>query len=265
MTLIDTSLAPTRLRFILSLVQAEGSVRTRELAEQVGVSEITIRRDLSELEKLGYLKRIHGGATIAPLDFLKHTSREKQHLREKRLVAFKALEFIPNRGTIYLDAGTTSVEIAKALGNIPAEHRSKIRVVTHAINVAAYLAETQVIGKIYQVGGDLDLVSLAATGPNALEQVAKLNFDVFFMGVSGADRETGWSNNDSSEAEIKRVVMQRAARTYVVADSSKWGTIGFVPIAPLTAVAGWIIDQEGGIQINRDLDGVDLQFHFANQ
>lgn len=246
-------------------MQVEESVRTRELAEKIGVSEITIRRDLSELEKLGYLKRIHGGATIAPLDFLLHTSREKQHLREKRLIAAKALEFIPQRGTIYLDAGTTSIEIAKALSNIPSDHRSRIRVVTHAINVAAYLVETQIISKIYQVGGDLDLVSLAATGPNALEQVAKLNFDVFFMGVSGADRKTGWSNNDSSEAEIKSVVMQRAAKTYIVADSSKWGSVGFIPIAPLTAAAGWIVDQENAIRISRDLDGIDLQLHLASQ
>lgn len=241
----------SRHQAILGLLQRQGIVRTKALSSQLGVTEMTIRRDLDDLNRLGRLKRVHGGATLLDTPGNGNgNGGEQESLRRKQAVARAALGHFPARGTIYLDAGSTAMELARVIPELPAKQREDLRIVTHAPNVAAYLATHRVVGSVHQIGDELDQSAVAAVGPQALEQIARLYFDLFFMGVRGADLAAGWTNNDLSESKVKQAAMSRAAAVYVLADSSKWRAISFTPIAPLGAVSRWIVDrgQQGDME-----------------
>ena len=166
-----------------------------------------------------------------------------------RLVAKKALEFFPPRGTVYLDAGRTCMELARLIPELPAVQRDTLRIVTHASNIATFLSETRVVRSVHQIGGYIDPITLAAAGPPALKQLNGLRYSVFFMGVSGADPDVGWTNSNPEQSTVKQVVMRHSAKVYVVADSSKWRSGNFAPIGPLDAVAGWIVDRNRETEI----------------
>jgi DeoR/GlpR family transcriptional regulator of sugar metabolism len=166
-----------------------------------------------------------------------------------KLVARKALEFFPPKGTVYLDAGRTCMELARLILELPAAQRDTLRIVTHASNIATYISKTRVVRSVHQIGGYIDPTTLAAVGPPALEQLKTLHYNVFFMGVSGADPDAGWTNSDVAQAELKQVIMRQSARIYVVADSSKWRSGNFEPIGPFDAVTGWIVDRNRETEI----------------
>lgn len=230
-----------RLQAILSILERQGAVRTKDLSTHLGVSEMTIRRDLDDLGRRGRVRRVHGGATL--LTPAEQSREEEDRLARKQTVARAALRHFPRRGTVYLDAGTTAMELARVLHELDRAQRDDLRIVTHAPHVAAHLASHRVVRSVHQIGDELDLATLAAVGPQALEQIQRLYFDVFFMGVQGADPAAGWTNNDLAETKVKQAVMGRSAEIYVLADSSKWRTISFTPIAPLGAVSGWVVDR----------------------
>jgi DeoR/GlpR family transcriptional regulator of sugar metabolism len=179
-------------------------------------------------------------------------------------VARKALEFFPPHGTVYLDAGRTSMELARLISELPAAQRDTLRVVTHASNIASYLSEVRAVRSVHQIGDDIDQVTLAAVGPQALEQLQGLHYNVFFMGVSGADPEAGWTNNNLAESKVKQVVMRHSAKVYVIADSSKWRTVNFAPIGRFDAVAGWILDRNREVEIRSFFSRSKCELIFAD-
>ena len=230
-----------RLQTIFEIIERQGTVRTKELAAQLGVSEMTIRRDLDDLGRQGRVRRVHGGATL-------FTSSDKlggyeANIIRKQTVARAALQYFPRAGTVYLDAGSTGMELARVIHELDPTQRDGLRIVTHAPAVATYLATQRSVRSVHQIGDEVNFATLSAVGPHALEQILRLHFDVFFMGVRGADPTVGWTNNDSAEAKVKQAVMSRSSETYVLADSSKWRAISFTPIAPLGAATGWIVDR----------------------
>jgi DeoR/GlpR family transcriptional regulator of sugar metabolism len=166
-----------------------------------------------------------------------------------KLVARKALEFFPPQGTVYLDAGRTCMELARLIPELPAGQRDTLRVVTHASNIATYLSEARAVRSVHQIGGYIDPMTLAAAGSPALEQLKGLHYSVFFMGVSGADPDVGWTNSNLAQSAVKQVVMRHSAKVYVVADSSKWRSGNFEPIGPFDEVAGWIVDRDRETEI----------------
>jgi DeoR/GlpR family transcriptional regulator of sugar metabolism len=251
-----------RAHSILESFKAEGSVKTSELAKAFSVSEMTIRRDLDELVQLGLARRVHGGAVF--LTAPEEKARPVGDSSNMRLVARKALQLFPSHGTVYLDAGRTSMELARVIPELPASQRDTLRVVTHASNVASYLSEVRAVRSVHQIGDDIDQVTLAAVGPQALEQLQGLHYNVFFMGVSGADPEAGWTNNNLAESKVKQVVMRHAAKVYVIADSSKWRSVNFAPIGPFDAVAGWIVDRNREDEIRPFFSRLKCDLIFAD-
>ena len=231
----------SRLQIILQTIERQGTVRTKELATQLGVSEMTVRRDLDDLGRKGSVRRVHGGATLfSSSDKL---GGHEGNLIRKQTIAREALRYFPRGGTVYVDAGTTSMELARAIQGLDPAQRDNLRIVTHAPAVATHLATYRSVRSVHQIGDEVNFLTLSAVGPHALEQILRLHFDVFFMGVRGVDPLVGWTNNDSAEAKVKQAVMSRSSETYVLADSSKWRAISFTPIAPLEAATGWIVDR----------------------
>jgi DeoR family transcriptional regulator, fructose operon transcriptional repressor len=256
-----------RAHSILESFKAEGSVKTSELAKAFSVSEMTIRRDLDELVQLGLARRVHGGAVLltAPEEKTRPVNDSSNiSSANMKLVARKALQLFPSQGTVYLDAGRTSMELARVIPELPAAQRDTLRIVTHASNVASYLSEVRAVRSVHQIGDDIDQVTLAAVGPQALEQLQGLHYNVFFMGVSGADPEAGWTNNNLAESKVKQVVMKHAAKVYVIADSSKWRAVNFAPIGPFDAVAGWIVDRNRETEIRPFFSRLKCDLIFAD-
>jgi len=155
------------------------------------------------------------------------------------------------------------MELARVIHELDPVRRNSLRIVTHAPAVATYLATQRSVGSVHQIGDEVNFATLSAVGPNAQEQILRLHFDIFFMGVRGADPVAGWTNNDLAEAKVKQAVMSRSSETYILADSSKWRAISFTPIAPLGAANGWIVDRTQQQDMEETFKTLSVKLCFA--
>jgi len=223
----------------MSALTTRGECRTRQLAEQFQLSEMTVRRDLQELEARGLLRRVHGGAVLLNRD-VDYAVRLEHDQVQKQSIGRSATRLLKSGQTIYLDAGTTSLELARAIrAGLP--QITHLRIITHGITLATELAG-QTPYSLELIGGEVYQNALSTVGPSALAQIGGLDFDVFFMGAGGVDTAQGWTNSNHVEAVIKRAVIERSKVVCAIADSGKWGRQSYAPIVPFDAVGQWIVD-----------------------
>ncbi len=224
-------LARQRHDLILNEVRRTGSARVRELAERLGVSEMTVRRDLDALAAQRLIEKVHGGATrLGDLSSFEpgfDAKRERQRA-EKELIAQRALEIVQPNSAIGLTAGTTTWTFARHLHSV-----ANLTVVTNAPSIAQtlYQAQDQVASVV--LTGGVRTPSDALVGPIATSALSTLHIDVLFLGVHGMDAGLGYSTPNLAEAEINRAFIESAQRVVVLADHTKWGTRGLAQIAPL--------------------------------
>lgn len=233
-------LADHRLQLIMSVLSSHGECRTRQLAEQFRLSEMTVRRDLQELESRGLLRRVHGGAVLLNRD-VNYALRLEHGQAQKQLIGRAATTLLRSGQTIYIDAGTTALDLARAIRQgLP--HITHLQIVTHGIPVAAELAGQTPYG-VQLVGGDVYQNAMSTVGPTALAQIGALDIDLFFMGAGGVDAAMGWTNSNHVEAAVKRAVIGRSKSVCAIVDSGKWGQQSFAPIVPFAQVPRWIVDR----------------------
>jgi DeoR family glycerol-3-phosphate regulon repressor len=231
-----------RHAFILSALAETGSVTVADVATRLGVSDMTIRRDLGDLERDGRLSRTPGGAVRtalgpAPSAFAEPSfeSRMNRNARAKRAIAAAAAKAAEGALTIALDVGTTTCLLAGLLAE-----RRQARIFTNSLRVAAQLGEGR--AEVYLSGGRLRSDELSIAGPTAIAQFEALWFDVAFLGVSGLTPE-GIFDYSLEDTEMKRVYLRRATRRIVLCDGSKFSAQSLVRIAPLSAFDALITDQ----------------------
>ena len=229
--------AERRLR-IARVIQDETSVRVSELSKVLQVSEVTIRRDLQELEKEGIVKKTHGGAIVVGTMEAIHNFnlRREKFKKEKGRIAETAARFIKNDSTIILDGGSTITQIAQNMSTV-----KNVNVITNALNIALELAVNPEI-TVMVIGGLLRTTTLSVTGPEAAECLKHLNADIAFLAVQGISLEKGLTNTSISDLYFKRAVLKAANEIIVVADSSKFDKVEFSTIAPLSDVNRIITD-----------------------
>lgn len=206
----------------------QGSVVASSLAARFGVSEDTIRRDLRDLAKSGECSRVYGGAILrraAPL-VLRHALAPD----EKAALAQAAVHLIRPHQTLFIDAGSTNLAIARAL---PAD--MPLTVATNALAIATVLAERSNLTLIL-LGGRHDHASGACTGAATLAAIAALCADLFFLGTCGLDPMHGATAFDAAEAEVKRAMAANSASLAVAATAEKLCTHAPHRIAPLAAI-----------------------------
>jgi DeoR family fructose operon transcriptional repressor len=234
--------AEERQQAIADLVARHGRVSVTDVAERYDVTAETVRRDLALLERLGHIRRVHGGAVPATALTMSEpglAERENTRAGHKDRIAAAAANFLPGAGgSIILDAGTTTSRIAAIL---PSE--TDVTVATNSVPIAARLAG---IGSIHLhlIGGRVRGTTQAAVGPEALRFLDILNVDVAFIGTNALTIEHGLSTPDADEAAVKRAMVQRADRVVVVADSSKIGRRHLLSFAPLEAVDVLVTDTD---------------------
>lgn len=233
-------LADHRQELIMSALSARGECRTKQLAAQFRTSEMTLRRDLEQLEKRGLLRRVHGGAVLLnrDADYAQHLEQDQA---QKQWVGRAATRLLKSGQTVYLDAGTTACEMARAIAQgLP--QVSDLTIVTHAISIASELAGRTPY-QLQLIGGEIYQNALSTVGPVALAQIANLNIDVFFLAAGAVDTDAGWTNSSVVEAAVKRAVVARSKSVVSICDSAKWGQESFATVVPFGGVSRWVVDR----------------------
>lgn len=211
---------------IIRLIQENGKVRVEELSATFKVSSVTIRNDLSYLEKKGVIDRVYGGALarVAVAYDSALTEKAKLHMDEKRRIGAKAAEMICDGDSIVLDSGTTTLEIAKRI-----KDRRDLTIMTNAVNIATELAGSPQLS-VMLTGGRLRENSFSLLGPQAEAVLKEFYFDKLFLGVDGFDLEFGLTTPNQLEAHLNAVMLTISKEVIVVTDSSKFGRRGLCRI-----------------------------------
>ncbi|MBF5081002.1 DeoR/GlpR family DNA-binding transcription regulator [Quadrisphaera sp. INWT6] len=231
--------ATERHEAIAGLVRQHGRVAVADVAAQFGVTTETVRRDLAALERAGLLRRVHGGAVpTSALTVVERAvaDRDADRAEVKDRIARAALDLVPHGGSIALDAGTTTVRLARLL---PTD--SPLLVVTSAVPVAAQLAGAGAID-LHLIGGRVRGTTHAAVGPEALRAVEALRVDTAFVGANGITPDHGLTTPDHDEAALKRALVAAGRRVVVLADASKIGSEHLVRFAQLDEVDVLVTD-----------------------
>jgi DeoR family transcriptional regulator, aga operon transcriptional repressor len=234
-------LKETRWKKIQEIVDTTGTVKVEELAATLGVSSMTIRRDLQAMFEQNMLERTHGGAMIArERNLLMQPPilmRLKEQSAEKKSIAQAVAQMIKHGETIYLAAGTTTYYVAMAIAN-----RSGLSVVTNSLPVANLLVASQGI-EVLVVGGFLRRSEYSLVGHFAESNLRDLHMDKVITGIGGLHPEYGLTNEYPQEMQMDRAYMRISDNVIVVADHTKIGRIATSRTADLAAIRTLVTDQ----------------------
>lgn len=222
----------------------DGRVSVVELAGLFEVTTETVRRDLAQLEATGTLRRVHGGAVAADRVSTAEPSlseRLERHGAAKTAIGARALEAVADgfRGSIFLDAGTTTAAVASQLA--PRLGGGSVEVVTHALTLAHALAAVP-NAALTLVGGRVRGLTAAAVGADTVRTIEGLRPDVAFLGTNGVSADFGLSTPDPDEAAVKRAIVRSARRVVVVADAEKHDRELLVGFASLSDIDVLVTD-----------------------
>lgn len=224
-------LTAQRKQLILSRLASHGQIVAGELAEELGTSEDTIRRDLRELAQQGKLQRVHGGAMPASAATGDLRVRQQVSTDEKQALGRCGAQLIKPGQVVMLDGGTTAIQVAR---HLPPDLRATV--ITHSPHVAVELAAHRHVD-IIVLGGRLFRHSMVNVGASVIEAASRFRADLFFLGVTGVHPEAGLSTGDAEEADVKRALHARAAETVVLASSEKLLSASAFVIAPMKALS----------------------------
>jgi DeoR/GlpR family transcriptional regulator of sugar metabolism len=239
-------LAKQRQSLILRTVRAYGSARVSDLTQQLGVSDMTIRRDLEVLASAGLIEKVHGGAVLpgAPSSHEPgFEAKSGRQLPEKELIARAAAGLVSPGMAVALSAGTTTYALAGQLLAVPG-----LTIVTNSIRVASLFRnggpddQAPPPPSIVLTGG-VRTPSEALVGPIADLAIRSLHFDLLFLGCHGIDPDAGLTTPNLAESETNRAFIGSARQVTVVADHTKWGTVGLSSFADLDEVDSFVTDE----------------------
>jgi DeoR/GlpR family transcriptional regulator of sugar metabolism len=230
----------SRRRTIISTIEAQGTVRVSQLAKQFDVTEVTIRRDLTELEGEGLVKRIHGGGISVRGRSYEPTllMRNTVHIDEKKRIGKAAADLVTEGDFVALDVGTTTLEVARHLAG-----RHNLTIITPSLYIATILVNLPDIRLIVPGG-------IVRTGETSMiGELSHRAFDIFhvdrlFMGVGGIDSSAGFTEYNWDDTLVKQAMLKTAKEIIVVADASKFDRIATVKITSLEAVDILVTDQD---------------------
>ncbi|RYP82086.1 DeoR/GlpR transcriptional regulator [Nocardioides guangzhouensis] len=234
--------AEERQQAIAELVGRRGRVSVVDLAQRFDVTTETVRRDLSALERLRLLRRVHGGAV--PVDTLTMVEtglkdRDAANTEQKDRIAARAVDLLPASGaTVLVDAGSTT---ARLVDRLPRE--LELTVVTHAVPLAARLASYPQVD-LHLLPGRVRRTTQAAVGIETVQALSALRVDIAFMGTNGISLGHGLSTPDRDEAATKRAMVESAQQVVVLADATKIGLERTVRFAELDEVDVLVTDDE---------------------
>lgn len=247
-------LAEERFAAILALLQEQKTVTVQELVQALNISESTIRRDLVALHKMGKLKKVHGGATLLHREYGLYESRVKDRkedqLEEKQKIARYAASLVQPHDFIYIDAGSTTLHMVEYLREDAAIY------VTNGLEHARKLSARGF--RTFILAGEIKTLTEAVVGLGAVSALQKYNFSKAFFGTNGITIENGFTTPDANEAYVKMEAMKHAQKSYILADSSKFGVCTSITVADISdATILSVKGQDAAYQEEADLIEVD--------
>lgn len=255
--------AMERQELIERLLLDEGRVSVIDLARRFDVTTETVRRDLDQLERIGALRRVHGGAVTRDRDSIAEpTLAERSHVRSdaKAAIARRALEVVGDRfrGSLYLDAGTTTEAVAAQLADRLVFTSGRAEIVTHAMTLAHTLAGAP-DAELTVIGGRVRTATAAAVGVDTVRAIERLRPDIAFLGTNGISAAFGLSTPDPDEAAVKSAIVRAARRVVVVADAEKLGRELLVSFAPLDAIDVLVTDAAPDAELASALSDAEVE------
>lgn len=207
---------------ILKIISRLRTVSVQDLTERTGVSEVTVRKDLSTLEGAGFVVRTHGGAQLAEdITVMRDLeARSSDHVAEKKQIASVAARMISGGDTIYLDSGTTCAMLAEQIAGM------SLRVVTNSVAVMNALVGAHGIA-LFSIGGSYRREAGSFVGPLALENVKEFQIETCFVGATGVSDRGVFSSQNILESQLKSQILNISRRRIVLADTSKFKTAAF--------------------------------------
>ena len=230
-------LARHRQSLILQAVRSDGSARVSDLTQRLGVSDMTIRRDLEVLARDGLVEKVHGGAVLPGTPAGQELGFEAKLVLEqpeKTGIARAAASLVTPGTAIAVAAGTTTFALAQCLLDVPG-----VTIVTNSLRVTNLFGGTA--DSVVLTGG-VRTPSDALVGPVADLTIRSLHFDLLFLGCYGFDTDAGLTTPNLAEAETNRALMRVARRVVVLADHTKWGLVSLSSFARLSEVDVLITD-----------------------
>jgi DeoR/GlpR family transcriptional regulator of sugar metabolism len=211
-----------------------------QLARELGVSEMTVRRDIAALEVGGFLRRTYGGATAHLMRSLDLTfdSRVLENAAAKRLIGMTAARLVGDARTLFVGTGSTTEQFARFL-----PLRDDVVIVTESLPIASLLGTRP--GGVVVLGGLVRREELSCIGPAAIETISRYRADVAVLGASGVSARHGITELFDEESQNHRLMIERSERVVVVADATKLGGHTMAEVAPVSAVS-LLITSEGG-------------------
>lgn len=230
---------PERREAILDLARREGRVAVEGLAARLGVSAQTVRKDLNDLCGLGLLARTHGGARLpaSGTENLAYEARRMLAREEKRAIGARAAALIPDGSSLFLNIGTTTEEVARAL-----VHRRGLLVVTNNVHAVSILLPAPGV-EVIVAGGPVRRSDGGIVGEATVDLVAQFRLDHAVVGASALDEDGTLLDFDYREVRVSRAILSNARRAILVADATKFGRSAPVRIAPVSALWAMVTDR----------------------
>jgi len=247
-------------RFIIvQELDQKGKVEISELSKKFGVSEVTIRNDLAQLETKNILVRARGGALKIDPVGVDYTIGEKDkiNIKEKQLIGLKAAEFVNEGDTIMIDSGTTVMQLVRNLTN-----KQDLTVITNALNVVNHIYNNSNI-QIIIPGGFLRKKSFSLIGTPAERNIKNYFCDKLFLGIDGLDADYGLSTPNVEEAHLNGTMIEMSKQVIVMADSSKIGKRSLAFICPVSTIDVLITDSGITDQQKADLENIGIRVVIA--
>jgi DeoR/GlpR family transcriptional regulator of sugar metabolism len=219
-----------RLQIIIDTLEKDNKVRLDQLSHLLNVSEDTVRRDIKELDSQGLLKAVRGGAIAHSPIPAHYRDREKYNQPHKKAAAEKALQFLKDGQVVFFDGGTSIVALAAAL---PKE--LKITVVTNSFPVANVL-EDHPNAEVIFAGGRLNKTAFTTMGQDTIDTFAKVRADVCILGICSIHHTMGISSMIYEDAQIKKIMIDRAEKTIALSTLEKSNTVESYYICPVTDI-----------------------------
>ncbi len=238
MTLPTGRIASRRQVEIVDWLREKGRVTVEDLATHFAVTPQTVRRDLNDLSDAQMVVRVHGGAMVASgVVNLAYEARKLIAGPQKRLIGAAAARLVPDHSSVFINIGTTTEEVARALAG-----HTGLLVITNNLHVAADLYRAGGI-EVFVLGGSVRQSDGGIVGANAVGMIAQFRVDLAIIGTSAIDADGTMLDFDIREVQASRAIIEHARRVVLVADSSKFGRSAPVQIAHLSEMDMFVTDR----------------------
>ena len=247
-----------RQKEILLLVQRQGFVSNEDLAQAFSVTPQTVRRDINELCLEGLLRRYHGGAGLpSSVENVAYTTRQVTRLEEKKCIAKAVAYTIPDQASLFINIGTTTEEVAKALQ----DHRG-LRVITNNLNVAAILSQNSSF-EVIIAGGVVRSRDMGITGDVTIDFMNDFKVDFGIIGISGIDMDGSLLDFDYSEVRVAQAIIRNSRKVFLVADHTKFGRTAMVRLGRLSQMDALFTDRKPPKELISILTDTHGKLHVA--